>query len=72
VSRTALGTTQPPIEWVPGVLSLGVKRPGREADHSPPPSAEVKNACSYISIPPYVLMAWCLVKHRDNFTFYLF
>jgi hypothetical protein len=23
-------------------LSLGVKRPWREADHSPPPSAEVK------------------------------
>jgi hypothetical protein len=41
-SRTALGPTQPPIRWVPGALSLGVKRPGREADHSPPPSAEVK------------------------------
>jgi hypothetical protein len=24
-----------PIQWVPGALSLGVKRPGREADHSP-------------------------------------
>jgi hypothetical protein len=34
-SRTALGPTQPPIQWVPGALSLGVKRPGREADHSP-------------------------------------
>jgi hypothetical protein len=42
VSRTALGPTQPPIQWVPGSLSLGVKRPGREADHSPPSSAEVK------------------------------
>jgi hypothetical protein len=41
-SRTALGLTQPPIQWVPGVLSLGVKRPRREADHSPPSSAEVK------------------------------
>jgi hypothetical protein len=28
--------------WVPGALSLGLKRPGREADHSPPTSAEVK------------------------------
>jgi hypothetical protein len=28
-SRTALGPTQPPIQWVPGALSLGVKRPGR-------------------------------------------
>jgi hypothetical protein len=37
-----LGPTQPPIQWVWGALSLGVKRPGREADHSPPSSAEVK------------------------------
>jgi hypothetical protein len=42
VSRQALGPNQPPIQWAPGVLSLGVKRPGREADHSPPSSAEVK------------------------------
>jgi hypothetical protein len=41
-SRTALGPTQPPIRWVPEALSLGVKRPGREADHSPPSSAEAK------------------------------
>jgi hypothetical protein len=32
------------VQWVPGALSLGVKRPGREADYSPPSSAEVKNA----------------------------
>jgi hypothetical protein len=35
-----------------GALSLGVKRPGREADHSPPSSAEVKNAWNYTSTPP--------------------
>jgi hypothetical protein len=29
----------------------GVKRPGREADHSPPSSAEVKNAWRYTSTP---------------------
>jgi hypothetical protein len=40
VSISALGPTQPPIQWVPGVLSLGVNRPGREADHPPPSSAE--------------------------------
>jgi hypothetical protein len=34
----------------------------------PPASAEV-NAWSYTSTPQYVFMAWCLVKHRDNFTF---
>jgi hypothetical protein len=41
-SRPTLGPTQPPIQWVPGSLSLVVKRPGREADHSPSSSAEVK------------------------------
>jgi hypothetical protein len=41
-SRTALVPTQPPIQWLLGALSLGIKRPGREADHSPPSSAEVK------------------------------
>jgi hypothetical protein len=46
-----------------------VKRPGREADHSPPSSAEIKNAWRYTSNHQYVFMTWCLVKHRDNFTF---
>jgi hypothetical protein len=41
-SRPALEPTRPPIQWVPGVISLGVKRLGHEADHSPPSSAEVK------------------------------
>jgi hypothetical protein len=44
VYRPALGPTQPPVQWVPGVLSPGLKRwPGRDADHSPPSSAEVVN-----------------------------
>jgi hypothetical protein len=50
-SRTALGPTQPPIQWVPGALSMGVKWSGREADHSPPSSAEVKSVWSYVSTP---------------------
>jgi hypothetical protein len=32
-SRLALGPTQPPIQRVPMAVSLGVKRPLREADH---------------------------------------
>jgi hypothetical protein len=40
-SRPALGPTQPPVQWIPGFF-LGVKRPGRGADHPPPSSAEVK------------------------------
>jgi hypothetical protein len=41
-SRMALGPTQPPIQWVPEALSLGVKQLGHEDDHSPPSSAKVK------------------------------
>jgi hypothetical protein len=47
----------------------GVKRPEREADHLPPFSAKVKNMWSYTSTPQYFFMAWCLVKHRNEFTF---
>jgi hypothetical protein len=44
VSRPALGPTQPPVQWVTRAISPGVKaRPGRDADHSPPSSAEVEN-----------------------------
>jgi hypothetical protein len=44
VSTPALGPTQPPVQWVPGILSPGVKaRPRRDADLSPPSSAEVEN-----------------------------
>jgi hypothetical protein len=52
-SRPALGLNQPPFQWVPVALSLGVKRQGREADHSPPFSAEVKNEWRYTSTPLY-------------------
>jgi hypothetical protein len=53
------------------VLSLGIKRPGREADHSPPSTAEVKECVEIYLHYPNVFMALCLVKHRDNFTFTL-
>jgi hypothetical protein len=52
MSRPALEPTQPPNQGVPGALSLGVKRPGCEANHSPPSSAKVNNVWRYISTPP--------------------
>jgi hypothetical protein len=43
-SRPVLGPTQPPIQWVPGVLSPGVKRGrGVTLTTHPPSSAEVEN-----------------------------
>jgi hypothetical protein len=47
-----IASRQPPIKWVRGALSLGIKQPGREADHSLPSSVEVKNAWSYTSTLP--------------------
>jgi hypothetical protein len=71
-SRTALEPTQPPIQWVPGALSLGVKQADREADHSPPSSAEVKEWVElYIHSPNTPSWHGAQLKHRDNFTFTL-
>jgi hypothetical protein len=56
-SRPVLKPTQPPMQKVPVALCLGVIRPGREADHSPPTSVEVRNTGRYKSTHPYVFMA---------------
>jgi tryptophan synthase alpha subunit len=71
-SRPVLGSTQPTSQWVRGALSPRLKRPGREANHSPPTSAEVKKMLIYISTPytPSWRIAQ-LVKHRDNFIYLL-
>jgi hypothetical protein len=47
--------------WVPRI-----KRPGREADQSPPPSADVKNAWSYTSTPPIRLHGVVLFTHAKR------
>jgi hypothetical protein len=70
MSRTALGPTQPPIQWVPGALTLGVKWSWREADHSPPSSAEVKGWMElYHHSPNTPSWRGAPLKNRDNFTF---
>jgi hypothetical protein len=47
--QNAMRSIKPLVQQVPGSFSLRVKRHGREADHSPPSSAEVKNGGA---IPP--------------------
>jgi hypothetical protein len=59
--------TQPLVQWVPGAHSQGLKRPGREADHSPSPSTKVKNTGAARSFP----LTPSLIEYRKNnaFTF---
>jgi hypothetical protein len=71
LSRKALEPTKFPIQWVPGALSLGVKRSWREADHSPPSSAEAKE---WVELYPHspkrlhgMVLSW--KKPRENFTY---
>jgi hypothetical protein len=51
------GFAQTPIQWVPGAHSPGVKRPGREGDHSTPASAEIKKTWVYTSTHSYAFVA---------------
>jgi hypothetical protein len=67
VSRLALD----PIQWVSGVTSPGVKQLEHEAEHSHPSTARAKKLWSFTSTPPSIFIAWCLMKQRENFTFYL-
>jgi hypothetical protein len=56
-----------------GALSVGVKRPGREADHSPPSNAEVKEWVNlYLYSPNKPSCGGAQLNHRDNFTFAFF
>jgi hypothetical protein len=48
-SRLTLRPTKPSVQWVWEALTPGVERPGREADHSRPSSAEFRNGAV---IPP--------------------
>jgi hypothetical protein len=73
VFRTALGPPpQPPIQWVPWALSLEVKLPGSEADHSPPSSAEVKNVSTsswrgaYLSTGTTLLLSYTALQGRES------
>jgi hypothetical protein len=51
VSRSTLGPTQHPMQWVPTAFSGG-KEGGRDANYSPPTSAMVKkNVDLYIHFP---------------------
>jgi hypothetical protein len=73
-SRTALGPTKPPTQWIPGAHSLGVERPGHETDHSLPSSAGGQRMSGDIPpLPNYTFMTWCSVKVQGQlYLFYLY
>jgi hypothetical protein len=52
-----------------GAISLGVKQPGHEVDHSPPCSTEVRDVWSYIFTFLHILTAWRIIKHSTNTEF---
>ena len=60
-SQPALEPSQ--VKWV---LSLEIKRPGREAYHRTPPGVVELYLHSYVSL------AWCLIKQRKYFIFCVF
>jgi hypothetical protein len=67
-SRPVPGPNKHPVQCVRVDSVPGVKRPGCEANHSPPSSAPPKNEGPYTSTPPTCLHG----VYRDNFTFYIF
>jgi hypothetical protein len=52
LSRPALGSTQPSVQWVPG-LSRGKERPGRDSDPSPFSSARGHERVELYLYSPY-------------------
>jgi hypothetical protein len=62
--QAVCGAIQPHIQWVPGSLPSGVKRPVPEPNHLPLSSVEVMNAWNCTSIATNVCMARFLVTHR--------
>jgi hypothetical protein len=52
MSRPIQRPTQPPMQWIPRMLSPSLRRPELEAGHSPTYNAEIMNV--------QVFMVWCL------------
>jgi hypothetical protein len=66
--RTALGPTQPHIQWVPGALSMNVKLP---IHLSLPSCVEVKNVWIYTSTPPIRLNGVMLSQSTGESVIYI-
>jgi hypothetical protein len=72
LSRLVLGPNQPPIQWVPEEISQGVKRPGCEAEHLPPISADVKKTWSIHTLPYTASWRTAWLNTETTLPFYCF
>jgi hypothetical protein len=70
-SRPTLWPTQSLIQWITWALSLGIKRPGREADHSLPSSAEVQECVELYLHSPIRLHGVVLISAQGQIYLYL-
>jgi hypothetical protein len=59
------------MQWIPPTPFQRIKRPGCEAHHSRHFIVVLKNAWGCTSSPLYVFLAWCLIKQKGNFAFFL-
>jgi hypothetical protein len=59
-ARLGLEPTQISSQWITAVM-----QPERESDHS-----KLVASLRWLINTPHIFMAWCLIKHRDSFTFY--
>jgi hypothetical protein len=66
MSRLVVGPTHLPLQWILGVLFPELKQLGHKTDHSPPSTAKVKNAWSYISTHPICLHGMVLNQAMDS------
>jgi hypothetical protein len=57
LSIQALGHNQPPTPCIFGALSLGVKLPIYEAEHTLPVGSEVKKTCVLTATAQYIFLA---------------
>jgi hypothetical protein len=68
--RLQTGPIHPTSQCVPdGVISAGLKRPGRDTNYSSSSVSKLKNEWSYTFTPLYVF--WCLIKHKDSIKYKL-
>jgi hypothetical protein len=57
-----------PASYPKRLWALPQDTAAEEWSRSPLSCSQVKNTCSYISIPPYAFMVWYWIKHKDNAT----